>query len=284
MDVDEVTLTVAGAPVRAYRTGPVSGGPVVVFLHGGGLDSARLSWQPIWPRLRGSATLIAPDLPGFGRSALGRTRPTLAGYRAWLLSFLDAVDVRSAILIGLSLGGGVALRTALDAPERVTGLVLCAPYGISARTPGGRAGYLAVHAPAMTTATNVLLRRSDVLLRWTLRSLLRQPNAVTGELLHEVKSELARPDSGAAWAAFQRDEVRWAGPRTQLSAELAAIAQPAVLLVGEDDRLVPAEDVRTAAARLPHGRFVEVAGAAHWLVRDAPEAVAAEISPLLPSL
>ena len=120
--------------------------------------------------------------------------------------------------------------------------------------------------------------------RWSLRSLLQQPDAITEELLHEVKSELARPDSGAAWGAFQRDEVRWAGPRTQLSAELAGIAQPAVLLVGEDDRLVPAGDVRAAAARLPHGRFAEVAGAAHWLPRDAPEAVAAEISSLLPSL
>jgi len=161
--------------------------------------------------------------------------------------------------------------------------VLCAPYGISARTPGGRAGYLAVHAPGMTMATNALLRRSDVLLRWTLNSVLRQPNAVTEDLLHEVKSELGRPDSGAAWAAFQRDEVGWAGPRTQLSAELARIAQPAVLLVGQDDRLVLPEDVRAASARLPHGRFVEVPGAAHWLARDAPEAVAAEISTLLPS-
>ena len=283
MDADEVTLTVAGASVRAYRAGPASRGPVVVLLHGGGLDSARLSWQPIWPLLRDLAMLVAPDFPGFGHSALGRMRPTLAGYGAWLQAFLDAVEVRSAILVGLSLGGGVALRTALDAPDRVTGLVLCAPYGISARTPGGRAGYLAVHAPGITTATNALLRRSDALVRWTLRSLLRQPNVVTAELLHEVKSELARPDSGDAWAAFQRDEVGWAGRRTQLSAELAGIAQPAVLLVGQDDRLVPPEDVRAAAARLPHGRFVQVAGAAHWLVRDAPEAVTAEILALLPS-
>ena len=71
MDADEVTLTVAGAPVRAYRAGPASGGPVVVLLHGGGLDSARLSWQPIWPRLRESVTLIAPDFPGFGAQSPG---------------------------------------------------------------------------------------------------------------------------------------------------------------------------------------------------------------------
>jgi pimeloyl-ACP methyl ester carboxylesterase len=188
------------------------------------------------------------------------------------------------MLVGLSMGGGVALRTALDAPERVTALVLCAPYGISARTPGGRAGYLAVHAPAMTTVTNALLRRSDALLRRALRSLLRQPEAITDELLREVHTELARPEPGRAWAAFQRDEVRWAGPHTQLAAELVRIRQPVVLLAGEHDRLVPSGELRSAAARLPHGRFVPVAGAGHWLPRDAPDAVASEIRSMLPSL
>ena len=283
MSADEVTLTVAGSPVRAYRTGAVPERPAVVFLHGGGLDSARLSWQPIWPLLRGSATLAAADFPGFGGSALGRTPPTLAGYRDWLLSFLDALELRSAVLVGLSLGGGVALRTALDASERVTGLVLCAPYGISARTPGGRAGYLAVHVPAMTPATNALLRRSDALLRRALRSLLQQPRAINDELLREVQTELARPESGLAWAAFQRDEVRWSGPHTQMAAELARITQPVVLLAGEHDRLVPSKDLRAAAARLPCGRFVAVAGAGHWLARDAPDAVATAIHSLLPS-
>jgi pimeloyl-ACP methyl ester carboxylesterase len=284
MDADEITLTVAGSPVRAYRTGAASGEPAVMFLHGGGLDSARLSWQPIWPLLSRSRTLVAADFPGFGGSALGPTPPTLAGYRDWLVSFLDSVELRSAILVGLSLGGGVALRTALDAPGRVTGLVLCAPYGISARTPGGRVGYLAVHAPAMTTATNAVLRRSDPLLRRALHSLLKQPDAITDDLLHEVQTELARPESGIAWAAFQRDEVRWAGPRTQLGAELARITQPVVLMAGGHDRLVASGELRAAAARLRHGRFVPVAGAGHWLARDAPEAVAQEIRSLVPSV
>jgi pimeloyl-ACP methyl ester carboxylesterase len=142
---------------------------------------------------------------------------------------------------------------------------------------------LAVHAPALTTATNALLRRHDALLRRALSGLLQQPGAITDELRHEVRAELARPDSGLAWAAFQRDEVRWAGPRTRLSAELVRITHPVVLLAGEHDRLVPSEDVRAAAARLPHGRFVPVAYAGHWLPREAPDAVATEIQSLLPS-
>ncbi len=162
MDHDEVMLAVAGSPVRAFRTQRVPDGPAIVLLHGGSLDSARLSWEPIWPRLARTAQLVAPDLPGYGASVLGATRPTLAGYRDWLLAFLDACELRTVVLVGLSMGGGIALRTAVDAPERVSALVLCAPYGVSERTPGGRAGFLAVHAPGLTPLTNAILRRKPV--------------------------------------------------------------------------------------------------------------------------
>src|SRR5262245_41002225 len=137
---DEAAVTVAGAPVRAYRAGS---GPTLVLLHGGGLDDAQLSWAPIWPALTAHTQLVAPDLPGYGASPLGQTEPTLAGYRTWLLAFMDTLGIQRAILVGLSLGGGIALRTALDAPTRVAGLVLLAPYGVSPRLPGGKIGYFA---------------------------------------------------------------------------------------------------------------------------------------------
>src|SRR5215471_13213306 len=125
---DETVITVAGSPVRAYRAGA---GPALVSLHRGGLDNAQLSWAPIWPALTGHAQLLAPDLPGYSRSPLGHTAPTVEGYRAWLLAFLDAAGLQTAVLAELSLGGGIALRTALDAPARVAGLVLLAPTGLA---------------------------------------------------------------------------------------------------------------------------------------------------------
>ena len=140
MERDEVVMTVRGAPVRAYRAGR---GRPLVLLHGGGLDSALLTWEPTWSALTRLGAVVAADLPGFGGSPLGTTVPTLAGYRDWLMAFLDAAELPRAVLVGLSLGGGIALRTAIDAPERVDGLVLCAPYGVSPRVPGGRAGFLA---------------------------------------------------------------------------------------------------------------------------------------------
>jgi pimeloyl-ACP methyl ester carboxylesterase len=271
---DETVITVAGSPVRTYRAG--AGAPLVL-LHGGGLDDAQLSWAPIWPALTGHARLLAPDLPGYGGSPLGDTAPTLEGYRTWLLAFLDAAGIQTAVVVGMSLGGGVALRTVLDAPARVAGLVLLAPYGISPRLPGGKSGYLAAHAPHAAATTQAALRHSDRLLHASLHALLHQPGAVSDELAGQVRALLARPCAGAAWSAFQRDEVLWTRPRTYLTGQLAAISCPALLLSGEYDRLVPPGDVRAAATRIPQARFALVAGARHWLPRDAPGQVAGQL-------
>src|SRR5262249_60115283 len=90
--------------------------------------------------------------------------------------FLDAAGIQTAVLAGLSLGGGIALRIALDAPARVAGLVLLGPYGVSPRLPGGKMGYFVVHAPLTAAATQTALRHSDRLLRATPRALLHRPD------------------------------------------------------------------------------------------------------------
>jgi pimeloyl-ACP methyl ester carboxylesterase len=90
----------------------------------------------VWPALTPHARLVAPDLPGCGGSPLGATAPTVEGYHAWLLRFLDACAIRRATIAGRSLGAEIARRTALDTPARVAGLVLLrpgdAPEGVTA--------------------------------------------------------------------------------------------------------------------------------------------------------
>ena len=279
MNQDEMSVTVAGTPVRAYRAGA---GPALVLLHGGGLDDARLTWAAMWAGLTPHALVVAPDLPGYGGSPLGVTPPTLEGYGAWLVEFLDACDIRQATLAGLSLGGGIALRTTLDAPGRVQGLALLAPYGVSPRLPGGKTGYFSVHTPGAATLTDAVLRHSDRLLRASLRPLLHRPDAITDELVAEVRSLLAQPDAEAAWSAFQQHEVEWTGPRTYFGEELTSIKCPTLLLSGEHDGLVAPDDVRAAAARIPGARFVLVSDAGHWLPRDAPDQVREQLIGLPP--
>src|SRR5262249_48515345 len=200
---------------------------------------AQLSWAPVWPALTSHAQFFAPDLPGYGASPLGPTSPTLEGYRTWLLGFLDAAGIQTAVLAGLSLGGGIALRTALDAPARVAGLVLLGPYGARPRLPAGKMGYFAAHAPRTAATTQTALRHSARLLRASLRALLHRPDAVTDELVGVVRALLTRPGAGAAWQAFQRHEAGWTRPRAYLAWQLGAIGCPVLLFSGGYDRLVP---------------------------------------------
>jgi pimeloyl-ACP methyl ester carboxylesterase len=269
----ERTVLVNGGRTRYQRAGT---GPVLVLLHGGGLDSARLTWSPVWRQLTAVADVVAPDLPGFGESELGTTTPTLEGYRDWLAAFLDACGIERPVLGGLSLGGGVALRAAIDLPSRVAGLVLCAPYGVDPRVPGGRLGWATVHLPGLDRLTWAALRRSRWMVRRTLGTLLHRPGAVTDDLVGPVIQLARHPDGGVAWRSFQRHEVRWSGPRTVFGRELAGVECPALLLAGEHD-LVPPARVRAASARMPGASFTMVPGAGHWLPRDAPETVAGQI-------
>lgn len=253
--------------------------PPLVLLHGGGLDSARTTWGPVWADLVAGGPVLAPDLPGFGTTALGDTSPSVAGYRAWLLALLDALEVDRCVLVGLSLGGAVALETTITAPDRVAALGLLAPYGISPQTPGGRAGWAAVHLPGAARATYALLRRSPRALHRSLGVLLRRPGSLDDALVAEVRALLDVPQAGHAWQQLQRGEVGWSGPATDLRPRLASVACPAVLISGEHD-LVDPEDVRAAAEVMQDARFVLIPGAGHWLPRDAPAEIAAEIDRL----
>lgn len=97
-------------------------GEPLVLIHGG-WGGARLHWGAIWERLASSYRVIAPDLPGIGRtdqSSLG----SIGAYARWLDALLSVLDVESAWCVGNSLGAAVACRFASDYGARCRGLIL----------------------------------------------------------------------------------------------------------------------------------------------------------------
>lgn len=128
-----------GRDILHYQSaGPEPGadGPVpLVLLHG--LAAWSNTWRHNLQPLAAHGPVLAPDLRGFG---LSNRPPT--GYGLWdqatlVEGLLDALGVRRAVLVGWSMGGEVAMRLALRAPERVAGLVLVCSAGlIDARLPG----------------------------------------------------------------------------------------------------------------------------------------------------
>src|ERR1700749_3971613 len=116
-------------PVYGFDTFVATGGrpfepslPAVVLLHGAGFDHSTWALHSRWFAHHGY-TVLAPDLPGHGRSA-GEALRTVAEMADWTAALLDAASARPARLVGHSMGSLIALETAARPPDKVSGLSL----------------------------------------------------------------------------------------------------------------------------------------------------------------
>jgi pimeloyl-ACP methyl ester carboxylesterase len=114
------TLRAAGVDFHAEQQGER---PRAVFLHGFGADLH--TWDDVWSALGGRLPALRYDLRGFGRSRGPAGTPY--SHADDLLAILDASALGQCDLIGVSMGGGVALNFALDHPQRVRRLILISP-------------------------------------------------------------------------------------------------------------------------------------------------------------
>src|SRR4051812_763934 len=142
---DERWLTVAGLRIHCLLAG--GAGPPVLLLHGSGFDAAGVSLASAMESLAANCRVYAPDLPGFGDSDPMPDDWGFARCSAFLSPLLAALDLERASLVGLSMGGGVALGFALMAPEKIDRLVLIDSACLSGAIPGGQSTWFAVHMP-----------------------------------------------------------------------------------------------------------------------------------------
>ncbi len=107
-------------------------GEPVVFIHGSGPGaSGHSNFKQNYPVFAEAGyRVIVPDLPGYGASAKPETVYDLDFFVNALSGLLDALDIPRCVLVGNSLGGAIALKLALDQPQRVSKLILMAPGGL----------------------------------------------------------------------------------------------------------------------------------------------------------
>lgn len=228
--------------------GPAGDRPTIVFLHGTRLTGA--SWATQIATLGDEFRCIAPDLPGHGTVA--DTTFTLETAADHVLAVLDRESPdRPVVLVGLSLGGYVAMAVAARRPERVAGLAIS---GATAEPVGLRA--VAYHALATifrVVPESVLDRVNRWFFRW------RFPPEVSGPILADGFSF-----RGGAVAVRALVGERFK-PR------LAAYPGPTLILNGEYD-LFFRPTARSFAAVASDPRQVVIRGATHLVNLDRPAA------------
>jgi 3-oxoadipate enol-lactonase len=115
----------------------VGTGPPLVLLHGGGPDHQSLI--PLAMALAGRATVILPDVRGYGRSICREPeRHTWESYADDVLALLDHLGLERAHVGGAGMGSGIAVRVGLSWPARIAGLVLISPEHRGEERPSAR--------------------------------------------------------------------------------------------------------------------------------------------------
>jgi len=232
-------------------------GPPVVLGHGFSLD-VRL-WEPQLAALAGTRTVVRYDLRGFGRST-----PAASPYNHSedLLALLDHLGFESAALVGLSLGGAVALGATLLAPRRVERLALLDSllpgYSYSAAFRGEHVEICALAAEQDLDAARQ---------RW-LASPFFAPalaNPAAAPRLREMVADYS------GWHWTHRDPARSLKP--PLAERLPEVTVPSLVIVGELDIDDFQGIARAAAEGLPQARLAVVEGAGHLPNLERPGAV-----------
>lgn len=261
------TVTLACGRTASYRRAGPEGAPLVVLLHGAGIDRSAFSWRPLLGR-QAALDLLAPNWPGDeGSTPFGRRHDT-SDAGAWAMAFLDAVGVRRASFVGVSMGGGAALWAAHAHPERVARVVGVGTYGVQPRAPLHPLAYLATRLPLVRTGF-WLMKRSRWACRLALAGVFGDPSLTDAAMAEEVRRGLAGGSEGRVFARYLRAEI---GPwrlRTDLTPRLGEVRAPTLFVHGAADRVVPLCHVRRAAARMPDAEVLAL-DAGHLLTREAP--------------
>ena len=270
--VNQMRLTVSGLQIRCFIAG-VSG-PPVLLLHGAGLDAAGLSLGRAMSVLADTCRVFAPDLPGFGESDPMPAGWGFAELSAFLSPLLDELGLPRASLVGISMGGGVALGFALRAPHRVERLALIDSACLDDAIPGGRLTWFLVHVPGLNLIGWWLLKSSRHLMRWTLlRAMRHRPDLVTPTLVDELMRLVRKRRAGAASRHLQRREVGWNRLRTNYVNRLPEIAIPTLILHGEYDQLLPVCIAERAHRLIRSSRLEVIHNCGHVAPLEQPEAV-----------
>lgn len=240
-----------GVPYDASR-------PAVLLLHGAAMDHSAWQWQSRYLAHHGFA-VIAPDLPGHGRSP-GTARTSVGALADWAADLLSALGRERAFVAGHSLGSLVALELAMRHPGRVSGLVLA---GTSVPMPVGEA-FLAAAKDDSPAAHAMQTTWGHA------RASALASSAVPGAcLLNASRRLVERAAPGVQHAGLAACHAYAPDP-----ARLASLALPVTVIAGRNDQMTPARAGEALARRIPGARFVLV-DAGHSMLSEAPREVLA---------
>ena len=252
-------LEIEGRSVFAATGGGAvdSSQPLIVFLHGAGMDQSVWSLQSRWFAHHGKRVL-AVDFPGHGQSA-GPPLTDIGALAHWTARLIEAAGAERASLVGHSMGALVALETAARHPQHVVSLAL---VGAAAKMP--------VHPDLLAAAKVNSHDAVDMVSLWGLGSAATLGgNPAPGLwMLGGTERLIERAAPGVLHA-----DLRACNDYHAAAAAAAGVVCPTTLILGARDQMTPLKAGRALADLIAGARTIVLPGAGHMLMIERPEEV-----------
>lgn len=259
------TAVVHGRSLEYLEAGS---GPVLLLVHG--MAGEAENWREAIGPLSRTHTVIAPDLPGHGRSEPGGGDYSLGSLASTLRDLLVTLGHERATVAGHSLGGGIAMQFAYQFPELAERLVLVSSGGLgpevslvlrAAALPGAERFIAATAGPGA---------RAGAALARGLGAVGLRPNADVAEVARGYAS-LEDAERRAAFLATLRSVVGLRGQRVA-AADLLYLAEalPVLIVWGQRDPIIPASHGEAAHELMPNSRLEVLDGIGHMPQLEAP--------------
>ena len=250
-------VQVDGARIHFQEFGDAAA-PTIVLIHG--YTASLYVWKTVAPMLADAGFhVVALDLLGFGYSDKPSSFDYTIGSQARIVArFMNRLGIGRATIVGSSYGGAVAATLALDYPERVEKLILVDAVSNDKLKSHPILKLAAI--PGVGEALTPFLVDSRRYHRRRMRGTLAPANhrLITDERVEGILRPLSAADAHHSLLATSR---AWDAERIEDDAHL--IAQPTLIVWGEDDKVIPIDDGHKLHNSILNSRFVVFKNCGH---------------------
>jgi pimeloyl-ACP methyl ester carboxylesterase len=243
-------------------------GDPVILLHGGG--SSIEVWSHNIQALAQHHRVFAFDMVGTGLSDKPVVPYSLDYQLQFLSMFLDTFDIQQVSLIGNSMGGSIALKFALQSPERVQKLGLVSSFGL------GREIDFCDRLLAAFPAIANLIPASRSGVRWVLNSCVHNPNSVPEEWIELSFQRFNLPGQRKALISLLTTNLDFWGVRHEVFSpivqQLDRIKAPTLVIWGKQDAIIPVAHAYVASQKIPNSSLHIFEQCGHWAQVEYSEA------------